>query len=391
MAVQIPFPISFWCGVPAEFMSADRYREIAEAGITVAQVSGTRESIIQQLNWCEDNGITGMVLDGRVHAGMSTKADWRETVCEVVADFAWHPAFWGYYLTDEPNAAQYPALGEITRAFDEADPQHPTYINLFPNYASEEQLGTPTYEEHIARYVEVVKPPLVSYDHYAIMEDGNDWPIFYPNLSVVRKYALEAGLDFWQIVLSLAFHECRDPSEADLRWQVWMTLAYGGKGISYFTYWTVTPDNFRNAIIDEFGYPTVHYPMVRRINKQIQNIGPVLMRLHSLGVWHSPVAYRNVQPKEDYVPQYVLGSSDVALTVGEFVDEGNAAIIVVNRSLERSLGAVVTLKPEFKTCREVSRTTGAVSGKVELSRTEAGANLHLSLAPGDGILYYLDR
>ncbi|HQK23868.1 MAG TPA: hypothetical protein PLM66_13345, partial [Candidatus Latescibacteria bacterium] len=149
MKVQIPFPISFWCGVPADFVAPERYKEIAEAGFTIAQVSGTREEIVRQLNWCEENNITGMVLDRRVHAGMTGASDWRDTVREVVLDYSWHPALWGYYLTDEPSASQFGTLAEITREFEKLDPAHPTYINLFPNYANEEQLGTATYEEHI--------------------------------------------------------------------------------------------------------------------------------------------------------------------------------------------------------------------------------------------------
>jgi len=391
MKVQIPFPISFWCGVPADFVAPERYKEIAEAGFTIAQVSGTREDIVRQLNWCEENNITGMVLDRRVHAGMTGASDWRDTVREVVLDYSWHPALWGYYLTDEPSASQFGTLAEITREFEKLDPAHPTYINLFPNYANEEQLGTATYEEHIRQYLDIVQPPLVSYDHYAIQQDGNDWPIFYTNLSVVREQSLKAGKDFWQIVLSLAFHNCRNPSEADLRWQVWMTLAYGGKGISYFTYWTVTPENFRDAIIDEFGYQTSHYPMVRRINRQIQNIGAALLRLKSLGVWHAPVPFKGVVPKEDYAPQFVVGSSDVPISVGEFTDGDVPALIVVNRSLERSVPAEVRVKPEFAAYREANRTSGGVSGPVKLSRSDAFASFHVWLAPGDGALLYLDR
>ena len=48
---------------------------------------------------------------------------------------------------------------------------HLAYINLFPTYANSEQLGTKgdvetAYREHLQQFVDVVKPALISYDHY---------------------------------------------------------------------------------------------------------------------------------------------------------------------------------------------------------------------------------
>ena len=57
-------------------------------------------------------------------------------------------------------------LGEVVAALRERDPAHVAFINLLPNYATPQQLGTPTYDAHVRRFIEQVKPPLVSYDHY---------------------------------------------------------------------------------------------------------------------------------------------------------------------------------------------------------------------------------
>ena len=68
-----------------------------------------------------------------------------------------HPALYAYFITDEPNAAQFPALGRLVAYLRERDPAHLAYINLFPTYATNEQLGNTgdtvtAYREHLRQY-----------------------------------------------------------------------------------------------------------------------------------------------------------------------------------------------------------------------------------------------
>ena len=53
-----------------------------------------------------------------------------------------HPAMYAYYIIDEPNASQFPAIGKLVAHLRERDPVHLAYINLFPTYANNDQLGT---------------------------------------------------------------------------------------------------------------------------------------------------------------------------------------------------------------------------------------------------------
>ena len=43
---------------------------------------------------------------------------------------------------------------------------------------------------------------------------------------------------FLLIVQAMPHGPYRDPTEAELAWQVHHALAFGARGISYFTYWT---------------------------------------------------------------------------------------------------------------------------------------------------------
>ena len=64
---------------------------------------------------------------------------------------------YSYFITDEPSASAFPALGKLVAYLRQRDPAHLAYINLFPTYANNEQLGTKgdtvtAYREHLRQY-----------------------------------------------------------------------------------------------------------------------------------------------------------------------------------------------------------------------------------------------
>ena len=79
-----------------------------------------------------------------------------------------------------------------------------------------------------------------------------------------------------------------EPSDATFNLQVYATMAYGGRGIQYFTYFAPEIGNYRLAAIDQFGNRTGTWEMLRRINNQIHALAPTLIRLRSTGVYHFP-------------------------------------------------------------------------------------------------------
>ncbi|MEK7398097.1 MAG: hypothetical protein AAB116_14285, partial [Candidatus Poribacteria bacterium] len=88
-----------------------------------------------------------------------------------------HPALYSYYIIDEPSASAFSELSRLTAYLSELDPSHNSYINLFPIYANNQQLGTagepiPAYQEHLRQFVETLKPNLISYDHYHFTANG---------------------------------------------------------------------------------------------------------------------------------------------------------------------------------------------------------------------------
>jgi hypothetical protein len=221
-----------------------------------------------------------------------------------------HPALEAYFLDDEPGAAAFPALGRLVAYLRERDPAHLAYINLFPTYANEQQLGVSAdaterarvgypmnfagvgtddktvllYREHLKRFVETVKPDLISYDHYHLLQpdkdgkpvDGNQ---YFLNLALIRAAALEANKPFVNTIQSGRHLDWwRDPNASEMRWLNFTTLAYGGRGINYFTYWGP-----RGAFYVD-GKPSPLVKPVSALNAELSKLGPELLKLDSLAV-----------------------------------------------------------------------------------------------------------
>ncbi len=384
------FAISYWHGIPPDRARREDYELIAAAGFSVAQVSGSPEQIRETLEWCASLGITAMVMDSRMPTSRQPLPDdWRDSLAGIVEDYRDSAALWGYYITDEPSTVEYERLRTVTDELRRLDPDRPSYINLYPNYADEEQLGCATYDEHVRRYVDEVQPPLVSYDHYCFFQDGVHREAFFANLRTVRDHSVRAGLDFWQIILSSQLFDWPDLSEADLRWQVWTSLAYGARGISYFVYAPIDGVvQMWNAIVDPYGYPTERYPVIRRINLGLAAVGEDLMSIRSVGVSHGS----GTQAQTFGEGGILAGPPPDRLIVGEFVrDDGGAAIIVVNDDLEVGSRDVLKVDKRFTAWRYVDRVSGNPSGAQAAILDGDAGTIQVGLAPGDGALIFLEE
>jgi hypothetical protein len=285
------FPISYWCGPMPEFQTPERYREIKEAGFTfvMPMCAGTSVELNRKiLGYCQEVGLKAFIADGRMPIGVPDDAA-RKRIDAIIADYASHPAFLGYHLVDEPGAGAYPALAQTVAYLKEKDPAHPAFINLLPNHCPLPALGTKTYEEYLARYVKEVRTPFFSYDNYfSALPKPEPRRVWAQNLEVARKVSLESRTPFWQIVLVTQHFGYASPTIADLRYEAFQTLAYGGRGVLWFTYWspeaTDKTAKWRHAMIDAAGKRDPHFDEVRTVNAELRALGRELLRAESVSV-----------------------------------------------------------------------------------------------------------
>ncbi|MGI8907597.1 MAG: hypothetical protein ACR2IE_14025 [Candidatus Sumerlaeaceae bacterium] len=349
------------------------YREIRECGFNLAGFVHP-----EKLDAVHAAGLKAIVIDDSIHVGDGmaglTEEEITSRTTALTARTKDHAATYGYYLRDEPKADLYPALGRWAAEIRKAAPKALPYINLFPNYASAGQLGRPTYEEYLESFVSETKPSFLSYDNYSLVDDGSLRPGYFQNLEAVRASAVRHNLPFWNIVLSNAHFNYAEPSPGGLRFQAYTTMAYGARGISYFTYFAPATGNYRLAPIDQFGHRTATWDMLRNVNLQIHQLAPTLVKLKSVNVFHHPKVPEGCNGIA--TSKYVSDVTGGQFLVGEFEGEGRVYAMVVNCDLHKSTSFGVAFKSPGAV-EMVSAYSGAV-------QPWAGENVWL--AAGQGML-----
>ncbi len=384
------FPISFWCGPPDPYITIDRYRQVSNAGFNYlmppCEGASSEERNRRILDTAKTAGLKAFLQDSRMPSALTGAADAKSRIDSVVAAYAKHPAFAGYFLTDEPGAGAFQGLGEVVAYLREKDPVHPAYVNLFPNYASEEQLGTPTYDTYISHYIKTVKPFAVSYDHYHLLKTG-DRPGFFANLESVRSLSAAEDLPFWQIVLAVPHGDYRPLTEAEKRFTAMQTLAYGGKGLLYFTYWTPGDKSLEwgQAIIDRDGKPSPQYNEVTQINADVQAIGKYLLTAVPSSVFQAGSLAPGGKPREPGTPVVLPGQGDI--TVGLFRRDTHLYVLFANRDYYKPISTDALLSSGQSAVEHLDKHSGKWTGAKGLKTDEGDFKTRLELAPGDAELY----
>ncbi|HWF18108.1 MAG TPA: hypothetical protein VG754_02530, partial [Verrucomicrobiae bacterium] len=279
------------------------------------------------------------------------------------------------YLRDEPSADFFPGLAAMASLVQQEAPGKWAYINLFPDYATAGQLGAASYEEYLEKFVAACHPTQLSYDHYALMDDGSLGGGYWNNLEQMRAVAKKHNLPFWNIVLACAHFSFREPTAADLRFEVFSSLAYGARGIAYFTYFAPQVGNYRAAAIDQFGHPTPTWNNLQNVNLQIQKLAPTLLELTSDDTYHfGSVPAGCHGPGTNSLVSAVGGQ----IAVGDFThSDGSRYVMLVNKDLSKS----VACWPQFRRAPKVLKFISPYTG-----RSGVYAGEQVWLAPGHGVL-----
>lgn len=155
ISINGEFPIGFWWPPPERHTNLERYREIAEAGFTFTMGGNSIDSKATNekiLTYADSLGMTSIILDKRLYnlSGGAETFGWVEVFVDaVLRDYSKFPSFGGLMLMDEPGVKQFPVLGHVTKLLLEKKPYIIPYVNLFPNYASPQQLGVSSYEVYV--------------------------------------------------------------------------------------------------------------------------------------------------------------------------------------------------------------------------------------------------
>jgi hypothetical protein len=376
------FAVMAWGESPAD---EQQLRGMKEAGLNISGFCRAAD-----LEKVRAAGLSCFVqspsIDGLDWMRLPGDAELRSMVDSLRRDIGSNPAAVGVFLRDEPNAPMMAGLGKVSALLRESMPGLWPYVNLFPARVSADRLGTSDYGSYVRMLVQTIHQPFLSYDNYSLV-GGEMLDYFYTNLDMVRRSSVETKTPFWNCILANAHFNYMEPSDATFNLQVYASLAYGARGIQYFTYTSPAIGNFRLAAVDQYGNRTATWDMLRRINNQIRVLAPTMIRLRSTGVFHYPSVPEQGQPLSasklvesvEMTQRFVRSPAAGRFLVGEFEDEqGRPYFMLVNKDLNNSFQVKVHLRKAGGKLWQVSQYSGkeeAFSGEMEW------------IAPGAGVLF----
>mgnify|MGYP000853803770 CR=1 FL=1 len=361
------FPILAWLGVPEKQTSIERFQEMKDAGINYNYSYYTHiDSLQKALDIAKQLDIKMLVRCPELFNDTEN----------TVRRFLDHPANGGYHLRDEPHISELSTLKTLINKIESIDDSRFTIINLFPNQA-EPHLDT-SYEEYVNQFVTGIPLKLLSFDHYPII--GNSLSIaWYENLELIKRIADKQHIPFWAFALTTAHDPYPIPDINQLRLQVFSNLAYGAKGIQYFTYWTQVSKtwNFYSGPIEVNGDKTIVYDLIKQMNSEIQVYSNIFTSTVVTKVSHYGEIPRGTVPftKAPYFIKDISIRGGNAL-LSEMRNGDNSFLMIQNTNLYNEIG----LKIETDSLTSIILKNGYIIPAFVIKE-------EFKLTPGDIVLF----
>lgn len=366
------------------------FSKIAESGINTIgkndlDYASSSNAVITALELAEKHGLTMLVTDSLL-SGTTGQTMNKEEVSARVNEYYHYASYAGNAIVDEPgyDLAGYKREGRhidnwknIFQRFQENKLY--AYGNLLP-LATVKTGGPANYQVYAKYYLDNCKVPYLSFDQYVFNGKDNSYSTamqhYFANLALIRKTAEEYSIPFWTFVQAGAnfgvtgVTDNTVPTQGQFFWNVGTQLAFGSKGIQYFTLFqptyfapvkdengTVSDYDFdRNGLIGADGTTTKWFDYAKAMNAQIAAVDDVLMNSVNMGILVTgEQAKKDVQLSTATADNtlaatlegYVIGTIgeakwreltdiDGAAMIGCFNYNGKTALYVVNYDMEKT-------------------------------------------------------
>ena len=359
---DVRMPIIGWGSWDEKGASAERYAEARDAGFThLTQWCTSPAEARRLLGEAEKAGIK--LIIGLGH-DVKRMTDTAKAFTDAVKD---SPALEYYYITDEPHIRQAEAIRDCVKLYEELDPAHPCYVNLFGALCdrwtrndAERQMkftGCTTHDEYIRRLYDVVPLKMISFDMYPVLSfkplEVGDFRLhgqrvflkerWYETLETTSAFAAERGIPMFAFALLSAHRHYPGqdypvPTMEHFRLQQYSNLAYGAQGLEYFRWYIKEPyHGYNSAPILYDGKRGPMFERVREFNAELQARAYVFVGAKVVKVRHAgidiPLGTKRFEEKD--LPSFVTAFS--TLKNGEAVvsylkNGGRDYFMVVNRS-----------------------------------------------------------
>lgn len=324
----VEIPITAWFGVPDDYLELEHFENLKDAGFNINNYRyQNNDNVEKALNLSYQVGIKTII----------NSKEFPNNLSSTVNRFKDHPATAGYFIIDEPPIQTLHLFKEMVNKITDIDNKNFNYINLLPTYGD---AGTKDYNEYIYRYSTEIPLDFISFDFYPIIANWvrDDW---YYNLEIIRNISTEINKPFWAFALSTSHGNYPIPTLEHLRLQVYSNLAYGAKGIQYYTYWTITSPNFvyESGPIDKDGSKTKVYDLVKQMNKEIKSFSHIYLTSKVKNVSHYgniPFGTTRSSIYPDYIESLDIRGGNALLS--EMENNENTFYMIQNTNLYNEIG-----------------------------------------------------
>lgn len=314
------YPIVAWYSLDDNHGTEDNYKMLADAGFNVSLAFFSwPDKMKEGLAIAKSYGIKVIVSCQNIKSPL------------VLTDLLKKDNGFGlYYVSDEPSCKDFPIVSSDVDTKRMYDDKHMSYINLLPNYASSELMGCDSYDDYIEKFIIEVKPDFISYDNYPFV-DNVFRKGYYENLELISNKCKKNKLSFWGFVRTGVNKHYSEASIGQLSFQVNCNLAYGAKGIQYFTY--ATPDGMDSAILDADYKPTSIYYSIKEVNKKIKWLYKIIGNAEVIDVWNSEKKSNDIVCDSYKINASTLSESGFLFSI--FAYKKNKYLFVVNKDYDK--------------------------------------------------------
>ena len=383
-------------------------RNCKEVGFNMLEMGWTpHNKAWAAVDACEKHGIDVIFQDLSIMGGMQHRylenRISRDVAEGVVNAFKDKKHMIGYYVWDEPVTDE--QLFEARRQMDmleELSPEALLFTVAVPDYnnggdpedpsAEPRQWENGLYEPYLRRFIEVMDPPVFSFDYYPVGDYFHVWgdhtfnyenqfddTFLWCDLGIARRIAREKDIPLWFYYQGCNLYKCTEHFTFPMvRCMMYAAAMYGAKGLQHY--------QARDSVIDGEGKRGKFFDEQKKIHAEFKVLGNTLMALESRLVYHSD----DLLPGCEYMKENADSISDSEIlngalpkrcSVGEFSDfYGNRYIMILNRDYERTLTSTFSLKKNYR-IYEVSRIE-----EVQRIICESAREMPLTIMPGDAIL-----
>lgn len=309
----------------------------------------TPEDMIAILDECLEKDIQLIIDDPRcLWNGASTEPEaYRARFTEMLEQFGRHPAVYGYYVGDEPDASQMADAIAAVQIQKELMPEKEAFINFYPYWdGNEKLLGGASFDEWIDDFVKKTDLSQISYDCYSQMNppDATESGIheYFKSLNYYMAAAKRNHIPLWVSNLSVGHFRYRCPNEDDFRWQLNTSVASGAKCVWwFFFYMRRCRINYRVSPIDEHIERTETYEWLSRVQRSFQHqFGSLFAQLEHDETFHCERNYGGyplLEYKRHPLIQQVTCDHKLPSMVSFFhLEDGTKYMALVNTSQAES-------------------------------------------------------